>query len=148
RSRNGSFGENMHNLTAFLSPRLRVHDDVRDLRPLAPDELLDPARVRMGGGKRVGTQPQREVGDEALVRVDEPQPRRIDAELGEKDAADGRRVAGDFGAGGLLAERLEMRLYRRPLGNRLLDRALDLLGDGVRLLQREVAGELEMEREL
>ena len=73
---------------------------------------------------------------------------RIDAELGADDAAHGRGVAGDLVARGFLAERLEMRLHRRHLRNRSLDRSLDLLGDRVRLLEREVARELEVEREL
>ena len=41
-----------------------------------------------------------------------------------------------------------MRPHRRHLGRRPLDRALDLLGDRVRLLEGEIAGQLQMEREL
>ena len=48
----------------------------------------------------------------------------------------------------LLAERLEMRPHRRHLGDGTLDRALHLLGDRMRFLERKVAGELEVEREL
>ena len=102
----------------------------------------------MGGGERIGAEPQSEVGDETLVRVDEAKLGGIDAELGLDDAAHGRCVAGHLGARGLLAERLEMRLHRRHLGNGPLDRPLDLLSDRVRLLEREPAGELEMERQL
>src|SRR5262249_32387992 len=141
RSRNGSFGENMQSLTRLPSPGLRVHDDVGDLRPLAPDQLLDPARVRMRGRERVRAEAQRQACDEAVGRVDEAQLRRIDAELGPNDAAHGRGVAGDLGARGLLAERLEMCLHRRHLRNRVLDRPLDLLGDGMGLFQRESAGQ-------
>ena len=53
------------------------------------------------------------------------------------------RVPGRF-----LGERLEVRLHGGDLGHRLEDRALDLLGDLVRLLEREVARQLEVEREL
>ena len=116
--------------------------------PLPPDELLDPARVGVRGRERAGAEPQRQVGDEPLVGVDEAQLRGIDAELGAHDAAHGRGVAGDLVARGFLAERLEMRLHRRHLRHRQLDRPLDLLGDRVRLLEREVAGKLEVEREL
>ena len=41
-----------------------------------------------------------------------------------------------------------MRLHRRDLRNCALDRPLDLLGDRVRLLERELARQLEVEREL
>ena len=122
-----------------------MHDDVSDIRPLSPDELLDPARVCVRVGEGVGAEPQREVGDETLVGVDEAQLGRIDAQLGADDAAHGRGVARDLRAGRFLAERLEVRLHRGHLRNRTLDRALDLLADRVRLLEREVAWKLEVE---
>ena len=145
RSRSWSRGENMQ---SFTRQGLGVHDDVGDLRTLAPDQLLDPARVGVRGRERARAEPQRQVGDEPLVGVDEAQLRGIDAELGAHDAAHGGGVAGYLVARGFLAERLEMRPHRRHLRNRQLDRSLDLLGDRVRLLEREVAGELEVEGEL
>src|SRR2546430_2562786 len=131
--------------TCRASSGLRMHDDVGDLRALAPDELLDPARVGVRVGKRVRAEPQRQVGDETLVGVDEAQLGRIDAQLGADDATHGRGVACDLRAGRFLAERLEVRLHRGHLRNRTLDRALDLLADRVRLLEREVAWKLEVE---
>ena len=47
-----------------------------------------------------------------------------------------------------LRERLEMRLHRADLGDGAHDLALDLLRDLVRLLEREVARQLQVEREL
>src|SRR3954447_10883236 len=148
RSRSWSTGENMHSLTVSPSLGLRMHDDVGDLWMLPPDELLDPARVGVRGRECAGAEPQRQVGDEPLVGVDEPQLRGIDAQLGADDAAHRRGVARDLGAGRFLRERLEVRPHRGHLRNRELDRPLDLLGDRMRLLQRELAGKLEVKREL
>src|SRR5262245_26294716 len=148
RSRRGKRGRNIQSFKVASSSRLGVHDDVGDLGALPPDQLLDPARIRVCGGQRVRAEPQRQVGDEPLVRVDETELRRLDAELGTDDPAHGRGVAGHLGSGRLFAEGLEMRLYRRHLGNCPLDRPLDLLGDCVCLLERQPAGKLEMEREL
>ena len=122
-----------------------MHDDVGDLRMLPPDELLDPARIGVCGRECAGAEPQRQVGDEPLVGVDEAQLGRIDAQLGADDAMNRRGVAGDLCAGRFLAERFEVRLDRRHLRDRTLDRALDLLADRVRLLEREAAGKLEVE---
>ena len=47
-----------------------------------------------------------------------------------------------------LGERLEMGLHGGDLGDGLADRALDLLGDLVRLVERQIARELEVQREL
>ena len=48
----------------------------------------------------------------------------------------------------LLRERLEVRLDGDDLGHLVADRVLDLFGDRVRLVQGQLGGELEVEREL
>ena len=47
-----------------------------------------------------------------------------------------------------LRERLEVRLHAGDLRHRGADRRLELLGDLVRLLEREVAGQLHVQRQL
>ena len=47
-----------------------------------------------------------------------------------------------------LGERLEVGLHRGDLGDGVDDRPLDLLRDLVGLVERQVAGELQMERQL
>ena len=100
-------------------------------------------------GERVAIDSQGQVGDEPVVGVDEAQLRDGSTPSSSRTMRlDRRGVSCDLGSHRLLVERLEVRLHRRDLGNRALDRALDLLGDRVCLLQREVARQLEVEREL
>ena len=54
----------------------------------------------------------------------------------------------DAAAGAGLGERLEVRLDGRHLRDRAPDLPLDLVGDGVGLLEREIAGQLEMQGHL
>src|SRR5579884_3424180 len=95
--------------------RLGVDDDLADLRPLAPDQLLDAARLLVRVGKRDrALEAQRQVGDEALVGVEEAQVGRLAPGRRADDPLDGIAVAGDLGRGRprprrLLRERLEMR---------------------------------------
>ena len=69
------------------------------------------------------------------------------------DPRHGLAVGRHGGRGGppsrrFLGERLEVRLHRGDLGHRVEDRALDLLGNIVRLLEREIARELQVQRKL
>ena len=56
--------------------------------------------------------------------------------------------ASDLARLALLRERLEVRLHAGDLGHGGADRRLEVLGDRVRLLEREVAGKLDVQREL
>src|SRR5205823_14166408 len=98
-------------------------------------------------------EPEREVGDEPLVGLEEAKLVRLAPGLLANDARDGRPVARDLvGARSArlagFGERLEVRLHGLDLRHGLADGTLDLLRDLVRLLEREIAGQLEMQREL
>ena len=86
--------------------------------------------------------------DDAVVRPHEAELARRRARLLADDALDGVRVDLDLARGRGLGQRLEVRAHVRDLGHRGEDRALDLLGHVVRLVEREVAGELEVQRDL
>ena len=65
------------------------------------------------------------------------------------DALDGRRaVCLDLARFAHLGERLEVRLDTRDLRHRGADRRLELLGDRMRLLERQFARQLDVQREL
>ena len=93
---------------------------------------------------------EREERDEALVGAEEAEPRGGAPVWPRADdpprTVDGVRL--DARARAVLGERLDVRLHGVGLRHRLLDRALDLGRDGVRLLEREVARQLEVERDL
>ena len=93
-----------------------------------------------------GSSPEREEGDDALLRPHQPQ-------LAQRPTGGALGGGLDLGcldelAGPRLGEWLEVGLHGRDLRDRADDRALDLLGDLVRLVERHVAGQLQMERHL
>ena len=64
----------------------------------------------------------------------------------DDDALDLGGVVVPAAGRGRLGERLEVGLHVDDLGHRAEDRPLDLLGDRVRLVERKLAGQLEVER--
>src|SRR5581483_2296075 len=105
------------------------------------------------GERRPPGQVQRQIGDEPFVRVEESQLDGIGAGDVANDARHGRAVVGDLvragpRTGDLLRQRLQVRLDGGDLRDRGADRELDLLGDLMGLVEREVAGELDVERDL
>ena len=124
-----------------------VDDHVGDVRPSAAQPLLDLACPRVRVRQRRGRiEPERHQGDDSLFRPQEPQRARRAAGRARDGGLELRRL--DDLACTDLGERLEMRLHRGDLGDGAEDRALDLLRELVRLLERKVARELAMEREL
>ena len=124
-----------------------MHDHVGDVGSGAAQPLLDLARPGMRFGERRGrVEPQREEGDDALLRPQQPQlaQRATGGSLGSRL---------DLGcldelACTCLREWLEVGLHRGDLPDGADDRTLDLLRDLVRLVERQVAGQLQMERDL
>ena len=116
------------------------------------DALLDLARpgVRIGEAA-LGFQPERQVRDEPLGRVQEAKLARLVsgdlADDAEDDVAFGR-VVGHATAFTCLGERFEMRLHGVDLRHGGGDRLLDLIRHLVRLLQPQLAGQLEVQRDL
>ena len=129
--------------------RLRVHDDVGDLGNGAPHPLLDRARTAMSVGERaLAAEGEREEGDDPVVRSHEAHLARWGTGLGLDGLRDRRLVDDDLLAGRDLGERLEVRLDVRRLGNGREDLPFDELRDLVRLDERQVAGELQVQRDL
>ena len=129
--------------------RLGVDDDVGDPRHGAPHTLLDRARlgVRLREG-RLAADGQREEGNDPLVRSDETELPWRRARLVAYRALDRRLVNRDLFARRHLLERLEMRPHVPDLRKCGEDRSFDVLRDPVGLLEAQVTGELEMERDL
>ena len=131
-----------------------LHDDVGDPRPLAPDPLLHLARERVRGGeRRLRVEAQREMRNATARTLDKAQLPRRRARSGAHDANDRVGIAPrlarrDAVPGARWKEGLDVGLDALDLGRGLHDRALDLRGDGVRLVEGEVAWELQVEREL
>src|SRR5207247_6508331 len=120
-----------------------------DVVPLATDALLDRSLALfclLEPGVRV--EPERQERDETAVGAQEAQLARRRAGRILDDPLDVARVDGDLATGRRLRQRLEMGLHRIDLRDGRGDRALHLLRDLVRLLEREIAGKLEVEREL
>ena len=116
---------------------------------LTADALLDLARARVRlvePALRVET--EGEERDETAVGAQHAQLARFLAGDLADDPLDIGAVDCDLPAGRRLCERLEMGLHRVHLGDRGADRALHPLRDRVRLLERQVAGQLEVERDL
>ena len=97
---------------------------------------------------RLATEAESEKGDEAVVGSDEAQLPRRRSRLLPHDLLDGADIHVDLLGRRCLGERLQMRAHVLDLGDGREDRALDLLGDVVRVLQCEIARELQMERDL
>ena len=117
-----------------------MHDHVADLGPLAADPLLDLAGARVSVGQRgAGVERERQVGEQPVVGAQEAQLARRLAGLLPDDPLDEVAVAVDALALGGLGQRLEVRLHRVHLRHRLDDRPLDLGGDLVRVLERQLA---------
>src|SRR5581483_10834041 len=108
---------------------------VGDVGPLEADALLDLARagVRFVERARRG-ETEREIRDEASVRMQEAQRTRLRAGDLPHHAYDHRLVLLDLARGSCLRERLEVRLHAGDLRHGAADRRLELLGDVVRLL--------------
>src|SRR5689334_3863324 len=113
---------------------------------LVADARLDLARARMRVGERSArVEAERQERDEALVRLEEAQLARLMAHLLANDPAN---VAGldaavlDCAHVLVLRQRLEVRLHGGDRGEGGANGELDLLGDLVRLLERQVAGKL------
>src|SRR5207244_11489861 len=128
--------------------RFGVDDDLRDLRQLASDPLLDGRgdRVRLAeGARRVEGEGKEE--DQAVLGLEQAELAGDAAGLRAHDAQCGLPRNADGAVTGTpplcrLRKRLEMRLHGVDLGQRLDDRVLDLRGDRVRLVERELAGQL------
>src|SRR5882724_10850584 len=115
---------------------------VGDVGPLATDALLDLARprVRIVEPARA-LEAERQERDEAAVRAEEAQRSRFSARRLSDDSPHDRFVRGLLLTRLLrLRERLQVRLHAGDLRHCGADRGLELLGDLVRLLEREVAG--------
>src|SRR3954454_1309177 len=130
-----------------------MDDDVRDVGTLAPDPLLDlaGARVRVVEAARA-VEAEREERYEPTVGPEEAQRARVAARRVAHDATDDRFVV-RLGLARLarlarLGQRLEVRLHAADLRNGGEDRRLQLLRDVVRLVEREVAGQLDVQRKL
>ena len=107
--------------TAGFDSRLGVDDHVGDLRVLAPDALLDLARVRMRLGEgALGSMPEREEGDETLVGAEEAELARLgpvaSRTMARTAAASSSSSPRDRALRGRLGERLEMRLHPSTSG--------------------------------
>ena len=105
-------------------------------------------------GKRCpARQVKGQIRDEPVIGVEEPQRRRLLARRLAHDAGDDVVVVGDLllagtGARSFFGQRLEMRLHGVDLRHRLADRTLDLLRDLVRVVERQIARQLDVERQL
>ena len=102
---------------------------------------------RVSVGERRGrVEAERDERDDAFLRPEQPQ-------LAQRATGSALGRGLDLGcldelAGSHLGERLEVGLHRGDLGDGVDDRPLDLLGDLVGLVERQVAGQLQVEREL
>src|SRR5262249_52149622 len=125
-----------------------------DLGTRGADALLDLACASMGFAERcVAVDAESEVRDEALVGVEEAKLARRRAGLVADDAHHEIVLVGDvlrFAGRSLRVSpaRLEMRLDGDDLGHLVADRALDLFGNRVRLVEGQLGRELEVEGEL
>ena len=123
---------------------------VGNIRPFVTDPLLDLARPCVGVREAArALEAKSQEGDETVVRAEETERARRGSGRLLDDAAHDRFVRRLHLASLLcLRERLEMRLHTGDLRHGGADRRLELLGDVVRLLERQVTGELHVEREL
>ena len=117
-------------------------------RSLRIRSSISLARAWASASEVPGSSDERQVGEQPVVGAQEAQLARRLAGLLAHDPLDEVAVAVDALALGGLGQRLEVRLHRVHLRHRLDDRALDLGGDLVRVLERQLAGELEVERDL
>ena len=122
--------------------------DPRD-RSCARRSSIALARPCAVGERAAALEREREEDDDAVVGAHEPQLARRRAGLLAHDAARRRpRRCRSPRLGGLSASGSRCVLHGLDLGHGGQDRALDLLGDLVRALEREVARKLQMERDL
>ena len=131
-----------------LAPWLRVHHDVHDRRYGAAHTGLDHARPTVRVGERVGARKRQcEKHDDARLGAEEPGSRGsapVSACTAASIAA-GRRRSPRPPLSRRSARGVSGRTEPRSLRE---DRGLDLLGDVVRPVEREVARKLQMERDL
>ena len=119
-----------------------------------PDALLNDARPRMRLRQRQPRlQSERQEEDQALGGAQEAQLARQGLQLLLDDPLDDLPVALHIGVErrgveAHLWQRLQVHLHRVELGHRGQDRLLDLLGHGVRRVERHVARQLEVQRQL
>ena len=127
--------------------RLGVDDDLGDLGQLASDSLLDRARLRVRvGERRRRVEAERQVGDDAFGVRRKRSSRGGPAGLALDEALDPPSASRSIsGLPPGLGERLRCVWTASTSGTAAHDRALDLLGDLVRLVERQVAGKLEVE---
>ena len=106
------------------------------------------ARAWASSRLALAVEAESEERDEADVGAQEAQLARRPARRLAHDPLDRGRVDALLARLRRLGERLEVRLHRVDLGRRGEDRVLELLGDVVRLLERHLARQLEVQREL
>src|SRR5947207_1304010 len=149
RSSVSSRGVNMHSFTT-LSSRFRVDDHVGHVRARAADSLLDLARAGVGVRKRrARVQAERDVDEQSVTRLQETELTWLGSSRLAYEAHDGIRIdVVRLSPACLLGEWLQVRLHGVHLGDVLDDGALDLRRRLVRVLERQMAWQLQMERHL
>jgi hypothetical protein len=122
-----------------------VYDDVGDGRDSAADALFDGTRAPVRVGQR-SFAPERkgEERDDPVIGTDEAEVSRGGAGFLYDSELDGSGINSDLLACRRLFQRLEVRLHRLDLAHLGKNRLLDLLGDRVRAIERELAGELQV----
>src|SRR5215470_7545650 len=123
---------------------------VRDVRPGEADLLLDLARSGMRLVETAGSvQPEREKGDDTRVGAQEAKLARLrPRDLPDDPTHDLLTALPHLGGRPALRQRLEVRLDALDLRHRRANRRLEALGDRMGLLQRQLSGQLHVEREL